>query len=208
MSDDNNDWYNRQSQGNGEDALPGDGESWSDMDEPKPLHDLEGEQWGTANPARPTIPGATGPGGVDGSARPNPGPPRAHQPGHNPGTMPGAGPQPNYSPNQAPNAGPGPRPYGQQPPGTQMTHPQNTYMTGPSQQLDTNDVVGIALNFFFPGAGYMVLGQTTKRIAILAATYLTCGAGYLLTILFVLDAYMVATARKKRPVDDWEFFPK
>ena len=82
----------------------------------------------------------------------------------------------------------------------------NAYLR--SQQLDTNDVVGIALNFFFPGAGYMVLGQTTKGIAILAATYLTCGAGYLLTILFVLDAYMVAVARKNRPVDDWEFFPK
>ena len=30
-----------------------------------------------------------------------------------------------------------------------MTRPQNTYMTNPSQQLDTNDVMGIALNFFF-----------------------------------------------------------
>ena len=89
-----------------------------------------------------------------------------------------------------------------------MTRPQNTYMTNPSQQLDTNDVMGIALNFFFPGAGYMVLGQTTKGIAILAATYLPCGAGYLLTIIFVLDAYMVAMARKNRPVDEWEFFPK
>lgn len=203
MSNDNNDWYNRQSQGSGEDAsLPGEGESWSDMDEPRPIHDLEGEQWGTANPPRPTMPGASGPGGVDGSARPNPTPP-------GPGTMPGSGPQPNYPPNQAPHAGPGgQRPYGQQQPGTHMTRPQNTYMTTPSQQLDTNDVVGIALNFFFPGAGYMVLGQTTKGIAILAATYLTCGAGYLLTILFVLDAYMVAVARKNRPVDDWEFFPK
>jgi NAD(P)-dependent dehydrogenase (short-subunit alcohol dehydrogenase family) len=51
-------------------------------------------------------------------------------------------------------------------------------------------------------------GRGVKVIAILAATYLTCGLGYLAFAFVVIDAYFLALARKKRQVGDWEFLPK
>ena len=88
-----------------------------------------------------------------------------------------------------------------------MTRPAPTSMSSPDK-LETEDVLALALSLFVPGVGHMMLGQVPKGLAILAATYLSCGMGYLVSVIIVLDAYMVAMARKQRPVDDWEFFPK
>ena len=73
---------------------------------------------------------------------------------------------------------------------------------------DSNDAIALVANFFIPGVGYLMLGQSQKGIATLVLTFFTCGASYLATIVFVADAYMVALARKQRPVGEWEFFPK
>jgi TM2 domain-containing membrane protein YozV len=77
-----------------------------------------------------------------------------------------------------------------------------------NQSLDNNDFVALLVTWFVPGAGHMMLGQTTKGLAILAANFLTCGGLGLLWVFTVVDAYFLAMARKKRPVGDWEFLPK
>lgn len=77
----------------------------------------------------------------------------------------------------------------------------------PFSDLETNDVVAIVLSFFFPGVGHMMLGQVKKGIVILVAVILTCGLGYVLALLAVVDALCLAQTRKVRQVDDWEFFP-
>lgn len=120
------------------------------------------------------------------------------------------GTAPSHTPQQPPYQQPRQQPPQQQPPYQQphAMRPAPQHNLQPTSTLDGNDAIAIVLNFFIPGVGYMMLGQTVKGIAILLGTYLTCGAGYLLTVLFVLDAYMVAQARKSRPVGDWEFFPK
>ncbi len=77
-----------------------------------------------------------------------------------------------------------------------------------SAQLDNNDAIALVANFFIPGVGYFMLGQSQKGIAALLITLFTCGMSYFTVIILVYDAYMVALARKKRPVGEWEFFPK
>ena len=138
--------------------------------------------------------GGQNPAGVDGSTHPGPL---------------GNNPRPNVNPGPAPGPGAGPG-YGPGP-GQQQNYPmQRAPQTGLSSanQIETNDIIAVGLNFFVPGAGYLVLGQTTKGLVVLLGTIFTCGAGYILTWLFVIDAYMVAMAQKNRKVDDWEFFPK
>lgn len=75
-------------------------------------------------------------------------------------------------------------------------------------KLETNDIVAIVLSFFLPGVGHIMLGQKTKGIVILAVTILTCGVGYIASVLVALDAYLVAQVIKERPVGDWEIFPE
>jgi|APLow6443716910_1056828.scaffolds.fasta_scaffold1252014_1 TM2 domain-containing membrane protein YozV len=82
-----------------------------------------------------------------------------------------------------------------------------TEQSGPLATLETNDIVAIVLSVFVPGVGHMLLGQTVKGIAILAATILSCGVGYLVSLLIAADALCVARVRKERPVGDWEIFP-
>ncbi len=138
-----------------------------------------------------------------------PGPQGARQPqggewsgghAHNPD------PQQQQPGQQAWGEGPGHPQGGQvdQPPVHQPPRPGSG--TGGSK-LENNDIIAIVLSVFFPGVGQMMLGQTTKGIVILAVSFFTCAAGGLLSIGAALDAYCVAMARKKRPVDDWEFFP-
>lgn len=88
-----------------------------------------------------------------------------------------------------------------------MTHQPPHHMTT-ANQPDSNDIIAIILSVFLPGVGHIMLGQVTKGIVILVATFVTCGLGYIFSVIVALDAYMVAMARKNRPVDDWEFFPK
>lgn len=78
---------------------------------------------------------------------------------------------------------------------------------GTSTPLEGNDIVAIVLSLFLPGVGHMILGQTTKGIVVLLVSVLTCGLGGLLLAAVALDAYAVATAKKRRAVGEWEFFP-
>ncbi len=114
--------------------------------------------------------------------------------GEPPGYQP-PGPQQNYG-----------QPPGYQPPGGPMM-----YHSGPaggtSTPLEGNDIVAIVLSLFLPGVGHMILGQTTKGIVVLLVSVLTCGLGGLLLAAVALDAYAVATAKKRRAVGEWEFFP-
>ena len=68
--------------------------------------------------------------------------------------------------------------------------------------------MAIVLSIFFPGVGHMMLGQVGKGIAILASMILSCGILSLLWPVVIIDTVMVAQAKKKRPLGDWEFFPK
>ncbi len=78
---------------------------------------------------------------------------------------------------------------------------------GAKPKPDSNDILAVILSIFFPGVGQMMLGQTTKGVVVLLVTVFTCAVGGLLSIAAALDTYCVAMAKKKRPVDDWEFFP-
>ena len=74
-------------------------------------------------------------------------------------------------------------------------------------KLENEDIIAMVASFFLPGLGQILLGQTKKGALILAAMILTCGTGYIITLLVVADAYFVAQCKKDRPVDDWEIFP-
>jgi TM2 domain-containing membrane protein YozV len=78
---------------------------------------------------------------------------------------------------------------------------------GGADKLETNDFVAMAVSFFVPGVGHIILGQTTRGIALLAAFVFTCNGFGLLPFLALADAYFVALTQKYRQVDDWEFFP-
>lgn len=76
-----------------------------------------------------------------------------------------------------------------------------------SAQLETNDIVALVLSVIFPGVGHFMLGQSKKGIAIIAGVILSCGVGYVVSLLVAVDAYCVARVRKERQVGEWEIFP-
>lgn len=80
--------------------------------------------------------------------------------------------------------------------------------SGPLATLETNDIVAIVLSVFVPGVGHILLGQKVKGIAILGAVILSCGVGYIVSLLIAADALCVARTKKERAVGDWEFFPE
>ncbi len=88
-----------------------------------------------------------------------------------------------------------------------VQHAQGGEMQKTKAKLENEDIIAMVLTFIFPGVGHMMLGQVKKGILILAGTFFTCGTGYLLSIVFAVDAYLVAMTKKYRPVDDWEVFP-
>ena len=142
-----------------QDAMPRPGESWSDRDEPKPIHAPDND-WGTA-PAQPSGPPNAQPHGV---------PPAQHMPS-------------TYS-------------------------PQN--QLAPQNDLTNDDIIAIVVSLFLPGVGQIMLGQTTKGIVLLVSFFLLsfCFIGLVIWPIALVDTYMLIKARKTRPVDDWEFFPK
>ncbi len=74
-------------------------------------------------------------------------------------------------------------------------------------KLDNSDIFAIILSTFFPGVGQMMNGQQTKGIVVLLVAIFTgCGVG-LLSIASALDTYCLVLAKKRREVDEWEFFP-
>jgi TM2 domain-containing membrane protein YozV len=83
-----------------------------------------------------------------------------------------------------------------------------TEQSGPLANLETNDIVAIVLSVFLPGVGHILLGQKMKGLAILGAVIISCGVGYLVSLLVAADALCVARIKKERPVDEWEFFPE
>lgn len=98
--------------------------------------------------------------------------------------------------------------YGQPLPSQQQLQQQPQQQLKPAKgKMENDDIIALVLTFIIPGVGHMMLGQMKRGILILAMTYLTCGAGYLLTIVFAVDAYLVAMTRKYRQVGDWEFLP-
>jgi TM2 domain-containing membrane protein YozV len=112
----------------------------------------------------------------------------------------------NEQTDQAWGEGPG-HPQGGQVQQPQLDQPPARQQQSTKPKLENNDIIAIVISIFFPGVGQMMLGQTTKGIVVLLVTFFTCAVGGLLPIAAALDAYCVAMAKKKRPVDEWEFFP-
>ena len=73
-------------------------------------------------------------------------------------------------------------------------------------QMESSDWIAVILAVI-PGLGQILLGQRVKGITVLLVSLLLCAGGGLLSILSILDAYLVAIARKRRPLEEWEFFP-
>lgn len=73
-------------------------------------------------------------------------------------------------------------------------------------KLETEDIIPVVLSLI-PGVGQMMMGQTVKGLVMLGLAIVTCGFGGLLAVASVLDAFLVASAKKRREVDEWEFFP-
>lgn len=72
--------------------------------------------------------------------------------------------------------------------------------------LETNEIVSV-IAAAIPGLGQMFLGQTVKGLMLLGLSILTACAGGLISVASVVDAFLVAKAKKRRQVGDWEFFP-
>lgn len=195
--DDHNDWQpsgppqgsSRQQQGGhdgspGGDRLPPEGQGWESLD-PDPVLDRpvqDDQAWG-APPQGPS---------PQGNFPPQGGPP----PGHN-------NPHQHYQNPQQYQGGPQHGGYPGQ--NQQMMRPPNTM---PSQSGANNEeVIAAIISVFVPGAGHLMLGQTQKGFVFLAGILL-CGLSYVVSVIIALDAYMVGQAKRHRPVDEWEFFPK
>ena len=80
--------------------------------------------------------------------------------------------------------------------------------TANDETLDSHDLLAVILSVFLPGIGHIMLEQKTKGLVILAAVIASCGVGYLVSCIIAVDAYLVARARKERPVADFECFPE
>lgn len=128
--------------------------------------------------------------------------------------QPGGAPQMMGQPGepQAPQQPQPAAPQQPQPAAPQQTPPASSPLvhqpkTKIKHKLEGNDLVVLALSFFIPGVGHMMLGQTMKGAVILAAVIFTCGAGYMAVLAVVADAYFCLMTKKDRQLDDWEFFP-
>lgn len=75
-----------------------------------------------------------------------------------------------------------------------------------NQEMETSDWVAVVASLI-PGVGQLLLGQTVKGLVILGVSIFLCAGGGLLSVASMVDTYLVARARKNRPVGDWEFFP-
>lgn len=93
--------------------------------------------------------------------------------------------------------------YQHQPPAPRQT---TTPATTGDDSLDTRDILCV-IAALVPGLGQMLLGQTAKGLVLLVLSIVTACVGGLISVASVIDAFLVVKAQKKRPVDDWEFFP-
>lgn len=75
-------------------------------------------------------------------------------------------------------------------------------------ELEGGDFAVLLLSFFLPGSGHIMLGQTLKGAVILGIVIFTCGAGYIMNLLIVADAFFCLAKKKEHgALEDWEFFP-
>jgi hypothetical protein len=77
-----------------------------------------------------------------------------------------------------------------------------------TSDIDATDVLAIVVSVLAPGLGHVILGQTLKGLVIMALVIASCGVGYLVSAIIALDAFLVAKARKRREVGQWETFPE
>ena len=96
-------------------------------------------------------------------------------------------------------------------PSTPRHQPPASYDGGPpattgDESLDTNEIIAI-IAALVPGLGQMLMGQTVKGLVLLGVSLLTACFGGIISLASVVDAYLVAKAKQRRPVGDWEFFP-
>ena len=73
-------------------------------------------------------------------------------------------------------------------------------------ELETSEWIAV-LVALIPGVGQILLGQTVKGLVLLGISLILCFGGGLFSVASMIDAYLVATAKKRREVGDWEFFP-
>ena len=76
-----------------------------------------------------------------------------------------------------------------------------------NRDLTTSEVLAVVAAAV-PGLGQMILGQTVKGLVLLGIAIVTCSGFGLFSIASIIDAFLVAKARHRRPVGDWEFFPE
>lgn len=92
-----------------------------------------------------------------------------------------------------------------------MDQTPQTYQTGSpavmtNPDLDTSEVLAV-IAAAIPGLGQMMLGQTVKGLVLLGVAIFTCSGFGLFSVASIIDAFMVAKAKKRRTVGEWEFFP-
>ncbi len=92
-----------------------------------------------------------------------------------------------------------------------VDQPPQTYRTGSpavieNPDLDTSEVLAV-IAATVPGLGQMLLGQTVKGLVLLGFALITCSGFGLFSVASIVDAFLVAKAKKRRPVGEWEFFP-
>ena len=78
--------------------------------------------------------------------------------------------------------------------------------TGAQQDLETSEVIAVVAAVI-PGVGQMLLGQTVKGLVLLGIALLTCSGFGLFSVASIVDTFLVAKAKHRRVVDEWEFFP-
>ena len=194
-----------------QERLPAPGESWGDQDSPRPLHRVDDSEWGTAEdaprhgPPRPGTPAGGDPWQPDPHINPTGAPPSDWAQPQGGGRRARRRARQQNGGEYAPGGQQNPYHQGQ---GGPMMRPNQYQMQGPDyNKLETDDMIAIILSIVIPGVGHMMVGQVAKGIGILALTYLTCGIGYLVSLLVAFDVYKIAIARKHRPVGELEFFP-
>lgn len=96
--------------------------------------------------------------------------------------------------------------YGQ-PLGQSQPQPPPGELQKTKPKLENDDIVKLAISFFLPGVGHLMLGQTVKGIVIFLLFVFTCGFGGLINIAILLDTYLCLMTQKYRQLGDWEFFP-
>ena len=75
-----------------------------------------------------------------------------------------------------------------------------------SEPLETDELVAV-IAALIPGLGQLIMGQTAKGVMLMIIALFTACVGGLVSVASVVDAYLVAKAKQRRPVGDWEFFP-